>query len=93
MCPGPEKRKHIHKEAIWQNFARSERHQYCPKEQKEERIGRMKMDGKKRKVFINGTFLSCATWGPTSSQNKDPHWAKIESWDPESVGPSKNVLD
>ncbi|GIY58512.1 hypothetical protein CEXT_267621 [Caerostris extrusa] len=63
----------------------------CDQEQKEH-IGKMKRDGKKRKVFINGTFRPCAP-EPTSNQNKDPHWAKIESWSPGSVGPSKNVLD
>ncbi|GIY27758.1 hypothetical protein CDAR_46471 [Caerostris darwini] len=30
-------------------------------EQTEEHIGKMKGDGKKRKVFINGTFQPCAT--------------------------------
>ncbi|GIY58513.1 hypothetical protein CEXT_267631 [Caerostris extrusa] len=57
------------------------------REQKEEDIGKMKTDGKKRKVFINGTFRPLCPPGPASSQNKDPHWAKIESFGPGECRP------
>ncbi|GIY27763.1 hypothetical protein CDAR_46511 [Caerostris darwini] len=72
-----KKGKHLHIEAIWQNFARSERPQYCPKEQKEERIGKMKKDGKKRKVLLLVRF-GHAPPGPASSQmNKG--WIQISN--------------